>query len=274
MSPLLCTWEQKDERGDIHYCLLFPYASGDLRKLWENHPSSFSEGWLIYQCWRLAETLSFIHHDSEKHQLENDYPQELFGRHGDIKPENILWFAEHTECEKHGTLVLADFGVSKAHHKKTMSLSDNWHAKHSPTYRAPEYDLSGHTIGRKADIWALACTWLEFVTWYLMGPKSANEEFQDYRGKSDPEDIFVNEDAFFTSTDRKSAEVKNEVKEWVQQLRDHKDCTPFFREFLDYIMSNMLIVDEKDRKAARGVAVQLEGLVDKFAPEYPKNRKS
>lgn len=274
MSPLLCTWEQRDEQGSVHYCLLFPCASGDLRDLLsDRRDPSLPESWLIHQCWRLAETLSFIHHDSEENGIGGDGdPEELFGRHGDIKPENILWFNNHTGCDRSGTLVLADFGVSKAHRAQTKSQSNNWTTKNSPTYRAPEYDLKGHKIGRKADIWALGCTWLEFATWYLEGPESVNHDFPEFRAKTDAGGL--NEDTFFSaSADRMSADVKPEVIEWVNRLRRARNCTNFFSEFLVYIKTKMLVVNERSRAPACDVATKMKSFHDLYAPNYPPRRR-
>ncbi|ORX96894.1 hypothetical protein BCR34DRAFT_607473 [Clohesyomyces aquaticus] len=37
-----------------------------------------------------------------------------------------------------------------------------------PTYHAPECGIENGKISRKTDVWILSCTFLEFVTWFLM----------------------------------------------------------------------------------------------------------
>ncbi|KAH8879922.1 hypothetical protein GQ53DRAFT_813627 [Thozetella sp. PMI_491] len=213
ISPMLCSWEKKNEHGDVEYCLLFPWASGDLRSLWEQHPRRpphFTEGWLLSQSKKLADTLSFIHHDSEDPQDgSKTNVEDLYGRHGDIKPENILWFANHVGCDEVGTFLFSDFGVARTH--------------------PPEYTLEGHKIGRKADIWALGCTWIEFVTWFLRGSMSANYEFPSRRGKTDPNDGVMSEDAYFIVVpgDKKTAVVKQERRAmWLLNLGSSSAITP------------------------------------------------
>jgi serine/threonine protein kinase len=106
-----------------------------------------------------------------------------WGIHGDIKPENILWFND--PADEHGILVICDFGFTRFHSRETRSSAAPIGT--SPTYRAPEFDLR-HRISRAYDIWALACLYLEFITWYMTGPEGvkttfASKRLQDDRGE-------------------------------------------------------------------------------------------
>lgn len=86
-------------------------------------------------------------------------PQRTNGRHGDIKPENILWFQPHglnsDQSAFEGKLVISDFGLTEFHRDDT-GLVSLMNTATSPTYRAPEYDIS-ETISQSYDIWTMGC---------------------------------------------------------------------------------------------------------------------
>jgi serine/threonine protein kinase len=145
------------------------------------------------QCLGMADGLKKIHHHrswSKVSGSESPDGERLGGKnrgqHGDIKPENILWY------DSDDRLVIADFGPARLHSSNAVSL----------TYRPPEADLDVPLLQRY-DVWSLGCLYLEFITWYLVGhektrgehPKSfARERILDDR-KEDriyPEDKFFN----------------------------------------------------------------------------------
>lgn len=85
--------------------------------------------------------------------------QRTNGRHGDIKPENILWFQSH-ECNDgrnidRGKFVISDFGLTEFHRDETGLVSP-MNIAMSPTYSAPEYEVS-ETISQSFDIWSMGC---------------------------------------------------------------------------------------------------------------------
>jgi serine/threonine protein kinase len=267
MSPLLCTFERTDDDGKIQYSLLFPWASGDLRHFWANNSSAddrFTLCWMAEQCWRLAEALSVIHQDQEENDptKPGDNYERLYGRHGDIKPGNILWFAEHVGCQNAGTLVLADFGIAKCHRLLTKSMSNPATAKYSPTYRSPEFNVSGHKIGRKSDIWGLACTYIEFVTWYLKDGQAGNDEFADFRDETDPVNENFSQDTYFSVTNE-GAIVKPRVVEWMRSLHEDDRCSRFLHDFLFFIETRMLVVNPSERATAHDVSEELKVLYEK-----------
>lgn len=118
------------------------------------------------------------------------------GRHGDIKPENILWFqmhnAEDQQTSVDGKLVISDFGLTEFHRFETGVVSSRGIAI-SPTYRAPEYDVDAG-ISQSYDIWTLGCVLLEFIVWYLQGFEAFDQFSQD-RATEDPG--LISEDKFF-----------------------------------------------------------------------------
>jgi len=267
LSPLLCTFEKPIGDGKSEYCLLLPWASGDLRKLWESISSKgnrYSACWMVEQCWRIAEALSVIHQDNEeRNPIKADgYEEQLYSRHGDIKPGNILWFSEHVGCETADTLVLADFGISKSHRSMTKSLSDPEKTKNSPTYKAPEFDSKGDLkIGRKSDIWGLACTWIEFATWHVKGWQAVNDDFPNRRDEADPAHENISQDMFF-SVKNGVVVVKPGVVDWIRELHEDIGCSRFIRDFLSFIQEKMLLVDPTARATAGEVSVKMKDFLE------------
>lgn len=268
MSPLICTFERTNDDGKTQYFLLFPWASGDLKHFLKdnlNDNSQYTSDWMIEQCWRLAQTLSVIHHDQEDNNppKPGDNNEQLYGRHGDIKPDNILLYADYIGCENAGTLVLADFGIAKCHRLLTKSMSNPLAVKHSPTYRAPEFDVGGYKIGRKSDIWGLACTYIEFVTWYLKGWQAGNCEFAEYRDEVDPLNENFSQDTYF-SIFKGVAIVKPQVVKWMRILREDDRCKLSLCEFICFIEQRMLVVDPSKRATAHEVSEKLEILCGRY----------
>lgn len=166
-------------RHGENFHMIFRWADGNLRRFWESHPSpKRHQGratWMLTQCHGIADGLQKIHGSISKGDLSpND---KNTGRHGDIKPENILWFKHHDGRDNH--LLISDFGLSRFHSYK--SQSEDKPPGFSPSYRPPECDLSWLTITVKYDIWTLGCLLLEFITWYLLGFEAVNTTFTEAR---------------------------------------------------------------------------------------------
>lgn len=153
----------------------------------------------------LANGLLAIHHcpPDEDGELSNGETNDGFGsqlvngRHGDMKPENILWFqlhnAEDQELPANGKFVISDFGLTGFHRFETGVVGPRGIAP-SPTYRAPEYDVSAD-ISQSYDIWTLGCVLLEFIVWYLQG-YAAFDQFSIDRCIED--NGVIQEDKYFT----------------------------------------------------------------------------
>lgn len=192
LVSLLFTYKQNDS-----YHLGFPWAKSDLYTFWRTSRSwERNDGtlpWLARQCEGIAEGLSYIHHhltysgtsllhqdsiddlreESTRQGLPTRHnfkpPLRLFGRHGDIKPENILWFRENRKDP--GLLKLADFGVAnfstKDESKPEFNSSRHRLIASTPTYRSPENDFKDSPMGSSYDIWSLGCVYLEFIAWWF-----------------------------------------------------------------------------------------------------------
>jgi len=269
---LLCTY-QMEINGRPRFYFISPWATGNLSGLWRNNPSGgdpskFTDQWMIKQCKDMTEFLSCLHanaaEESEKFSVSQDQEEPIFMRHGDIKPENILWYKDSPGCSEGGALVLGDFGISKAHRRSTKSFSNPVNTKHTGTYAAPEFVVKGtqRTIGRASDLWSSACTWLIFATWFVRGLRGVHE-FADERDEEDPGEATFSDDRFFRLTEKNStiAEVKPKVLDWVEQICNDQKCTPLVKEFIGIILNDMLIVDGRERATASEVSKKLKELL-------------
>lgn len=181
------------------YHLVFKWAEGgNLADFWRTQAPSLtydSVCWLAQQCHGLADGLDGIHNASiSLEELENDNsPQystqartdsaaedqkQIHGRHGDIKPQNILWFSDHVNEYNRGVLKITDFGVTAFHTCRTTKVLARY-VQVTRTYAAPEIDVSEpHCeayVSRPFDIWSLGCVYLEFITWIVLGHETLKE---------------------------------------------------------------------------------------------------
>jgi serine/threonine protein kinase len=224
------------------YGLVFPKADANLRKFWEQRPSPHFDGptvlWIVEQMTGIAHALSLIHNFSE---------EDLYGRHGDLKAENILWFpVDPTGKSSVGILQIADFGLGKFHRQDSRSMSIR--AAGSPMYLPPELRLN-IPIGRAGDIWSLACLYLEFTSWILTGSANINGLSMNLN--------------FFELVDGTRAIVRHEVFAWVQQLRERPRCSALIHDLLDLIMDDALIPDAQERIKASDLWEKFKILLNK-----------
>ena len=166
LVTLLATFKYGDA-----YHLMFPYAECDIYEYWQHHQGLLSDAsraslddlrWLSRQILGVASALDCIHNPRDI-----PYGTPKYGRHGDIKPDNILWF--QSESDPRGTLVIADFGLSSFHRELSRSNIPNRKVAFTPRYRAPESDIYGGRISRSYDIWTLGCFFLEMACWIFGG---------------------------------------------------------------------------------------------------------
>jgi serine/threonine protein kinase len=271
MIKLLATYRF---RGRYH--LIFPYARSNLRNYWGETPTpEFSQTtifWMLCQCKGIAASLYAIHEytNSEKKQatLGNDLPhrrankETRFGRHGDIKPENILWSDEDINHGL-GLLLIADFGLMEFHREHSRSKVKPDTVVGSPTYAPPELELR-LPISPAYDIWSLGCVFLEFAIWLVMG-------WQELDGFPEARAFTVingfNNDTFFTiltgEGSKPYAIVRPGVTRWIKNLHRAPRCTPFVHEFLDLISNDMLVVEASDRIKCGALNTRLADMLHK-----------
>ncbi|KAI1136872.1 kinase-like protein [Hypoxylon sp. FL0543] len=234
-----------------HYYLLFPWAECDLGRYFERNPnpprSLQTVQWVSEQCLRIMEAVHLIHFPPGLDRLQP--PDRLFGRHGDIKAENILVFKSQSGKMN---LVLSDFGLGSVHHDMSKSNIPNEAVSRTPCFRPPECDMKGGRISRAFDVWTLGCLFLDLLIWLLGGEelrlKFEEERFTPYINGYNTLIYF---DIVTTEDGQPAYIVKQEVKRWFAQLHRHDHCTQFMHEFLDLIEQKMLIVETNVRKRAR-----------------------
>ena len=279
LIKLLATFEVREKRGPKQistYYLLFPWAEGDLWKFWREHDSENQRlrrcVWMAEQISHLGQALMHVHNERRR-QLKrindsNDEGRlELFGRHGDIKADNILWFDDDDDRDprdaRGGRLVIADFGLGRLNSKYSRSGVDPKMVDKSATYKAPEFDLRGGKISRLSDIYSLGCTCLEFVTWYLEGWHAVSEDFPDSRIEGD---IYGQESDIFFRIENRGAEekaiIKPKVKDWISRLKGSRHCSNYTLQFLELIEERMLEPDSSRRIKSDELVKELELLAD------------
>lgn len=245
LIKLLATFEIKGAQGtdSSEFYLVFPWAQGNLWHFWKVHQDPIQRNprclWMAEQCHQLAIALQHVHNEREVHLRnlpdvdENNH--DLYGRHGDVKAENTLWF------KGDDILVMTDFGLGRLHSKISAS-NDTKSLERTATYRAPEFDTKDGRISRACDIYSMGCMFLEFITWHLGGWESVHDDFPKYRLEWDHYKFLS--DTFFqieeNSGEPKTAIMKPKVTAWIRQLRRNPDCTQYHMDFLRLIEDHML----------------------------------
>ncbi|KAJ0168070.1 Serine/threonine-protein kinase ATG1t [Colletotrichum tanaceti] len=219
LTKLLVTYEYHRYRF-----FLFPWADGNLREFWRKfarpEPSLPLVKWMAEQFSGLASGLELIQHPPRDSVMAEE--SQYYGRHGDLKPENVLWFSDGDQpnnVPSDGVLKITDFGLTRFHRDITKSKDNAGGVAVSPTYMAPEVDVFDH-VSQAYDLWTMGLLLLEFVTWYLKGWKGV-DQFSKNRSEDDVGnpcrmDTFYNRG---TQNERKVAILKPSVKLTARTLR-------------------------------------------------------
>ncbi|OJJ37063.1 hypothetical protein ASPWEDRAFT_170557 [Aspergillus wentii DTO 134E9] len=272
LIKLLSTFQQG---GKWH--LMFPFADSNLRAYWEVHSMPVFDQdtiqWVLKQMVGIASALARIHSfvgtfhrkiprkvevaDGTIIQVQDQ--EKLYGRHGDIKPENFLWFKDTPGVDDPmGVIQLADFGLGRFHGRDSRSRTHASTVPYSPTYEPPECKI-GRSVSRVYDMWSLGCVYLEFVTWLVLGFKEI-EGFSDYRGEWS-EEMLINDDNFYTITSDKEAIVRPKVCTWVERLHYHERSSQVIHDLLHLIMGHMVVVEPVARMKSKDLQEQLNKLL-------------
>lgn len=264
-------------RADYYY-LVFEWADGDLTDLWETMPSLYRPDveedacWFFRQCAGIVRSLGSLHEQRSSYtastvkEIVHVALEGKYGRHSDIKPQNLLWFSDF-QGDKKDHLVIADLGLTQFNTSQSKSHVSWAGVKgYTQTYKAPESEGSGR-IGVRYDIWSLGCVFLEHASVFLMRDKSCVRTFSNSRLKEDKYlnrsgnyhgDTFYNlireKDLTDTYTSIGSSGIRGEVKKTVtkmiQDLKNHRLCAPSMSDFLDLISEGMLVPDQSARYTA------------------------
>ncbi|KAK8129203.1 hypothetical protein PG999_001583 [Apiospora kogelbergensis] len=254
--------------------LVFDWADGNLQEFWDQRTittSHFNNVWITKQCYGLATALKRIHglatfqkeERKRNHSIEaNDYRE--YGRHGDIKAANILWFKDYQGNRDH--FVLADLGLTRYHSNLTRSQVrysdlDGW----TDQYRAPELDLRANNISQKYDIWSLGCVFLELFIWYALGADGISD-FEDQLDTETKGDATNFGEANFFNIHKdghgnKSAVVKPAVEKWIEKIKSLDCCPDFLRDMLDLINNHMLVICPEDRHEIDWICIDISRIL-------------
>ncbi|KAI0468301.1 hypothetical protein F4859DRAFT_491162 [Xylaria cf. heliscus] len=204
------------------------------------HDIASSEG----EQWKAAEHKVLATDD----QLDSTGKIRKYGRHGDIKPENLLWYKD--QKDEFGVLRFTDFGVSELNSSLSKSKVVS-NIAGTLAYRAPESDIPEWPTRQSADMWSLGCVYLEFITW-LLGGESLLREFCEKRMSWDNAG-HVKMDTFFDSDHSKGPsgtvielKVKSCVTAFFDKLHQHNNCTEYIHDFLTLIQYKMLVLEPSD----------------------------
>lgn len=203
--------------------LIFPLAEGNLDTVWQEAvPSLRDPLWLLTQCHGLTQGLLRIHQYRTPKSSSNQ--KRLLGRHGDIKPQNILWFKDPSTAGDR--LVLSDFTLVRFHAEGSNKETTMARIGGTVTYRAPEVVvMSGKHVSQKYDVWSLGCVFLDFISCHLVGynatrgnhfQRDDGREYQSFgaaRLMEDPIEWGYPEDKYFL---HKPGFVEAEVKSSVR----------------------------------------------------------
>ncbi|KUJ20792.1 kinase-like protein [Mollisia scopiformis] len=263
---------------DGKYHLMFPFANANLRKYWDDRPNpSFDKEtvlWSVQQMTGIANGLLRIHNFNVTRPLSINGPgnarvqkdaklsvqkgEEWFGRHGDIKPENVLWFAQNHETDNpRGILQIADFGLGRFHGRDSRSHVNPDTVFSSPTYEPPECKLR-LPVSRAYDMWSLGCLYLEFITWLLKGSDEI-DGFSNSRGR-EATATGIDDDNFFTiinDAEGPRATVREQVLTWTNELHSDEKCSLLMHDLLDLTMKGLLVVKSGARFEASWLFLQL-----------------
>ncbi|KAI1349746.1 kinase-like protein [Xylaria sp. FL0043] len=261
LVELLGTFEYRDS-----YYLIFHWAVDDLAMFWKKNASSTLDPnmslWALQQCLGIAEGLQLIHGEQRSSSESNT----LRGRHGDIKPTNILRYVPIAGAEdlRWGLLKISDFGLTRFHQNHSYRREYTNGPMATRTYRAPEGDLRGK-ISYLWDLWSLGCLYLEFLTWLLQGWDGVAAFSEERKLEDQSPYDFLEEDKFFNMDYRKAfgACRKDSVRKHIDMLHGHPDCTAFMHDFLDLISDDMIRIREEDRAKCHQVVLKLEAMKKK-----------
>ncbi|KAK4246022.1 kinase-like domain-containing protein [Corynascus novoguineensis] len=192
LVKLILTMEVCVNPNESKFFLVFPLADCNLTQFWNTnfpHPKGANTAayarWVAQQCYGLADALGKLH-DTRQHQVEGPQKEAdgsqggssdpSYGIHGDIKPDNLLWYRNWVDSASQapqdiwgslGVIQLADFGITRLHHTDTKSNVDK--IRGTKTYAPPEVEWAVSGFSRSFDIWSLGCVFLELVCWLVQG---------------------------------------------------------------------------------------------------------
>ncbi|KAH4034910.1 hypothetical protein HBI56_030280 [Parastagonospora nodorum] len=251
--------------------MIFPWADGNLYQFWETHfpdmsslPRSHSlSKWMINQFHGLADGLRCIHRlevDPALNGLQPEDKRRTHGRHGDIKPENILWFKsprKESAMDQIGNLMISDLGSTDFHGTFSKDVEVHAAGGYTNTYRSPEFDFDKR-ITPESDIWSFGCVLLEFIVWYVLGWRGV-QEFTDQR--KEDSNVEIRSDHFFNFYkygDKMEAKAKASVRQIFTALRENEASSDMIVDLLDLVESGLLRLRVTERSSCAEIVDKLQ----------------
>ncbi|KAI5918598.1 kinase-like domain-containing protein [Camillea tinctor] len=270
LSKLLATFETPYTSGNTpyhNYYLMFEWADMSLLDLWKRgHPTIIEQctlsQWVAQQCQGLAKALDIIH-EFKTHKSKSDPETRTHGFHGDIKPENILWYSNWEGCgHPFGVLQITDFGLSSFHN--TTTAIDIKARMLDHVYSPPESKLA-RRISQSLDIWTLGCLFLDFAAWLADGMRG----FDNFEGARMKEQFVKGwKEAAFYAVEEKipgqtTVAINEKVIEWMQNLCGSLDrCSQFICDFVQVILDQMLVVENGEDAVDNGQSEDVDSAYD------------
>lgn len=240
----------KDTEHNTEYMIFLPLADGNLDTLLTRPGTSWGTNVdairLLGYAADLCGGLVFLHtqlHDAQGFKIEVI--------HGDIKPQNILYYGKEDKPWR-----LTDFGFSKIVEEGRIDTSP---AFPNGTFNSPEAFIEAR-VTVASDIWSLAAVLTEVVTYIVGGPELV-VKFRDKRKFFDERNH--RRDRFFQGSGP-SARVNEHVTSWLRHLRqlaEKRDVN--FGTTIDVLLTELelsyLVVNEevRRRKGAEDVRILL-----------------
>lgn len=254
--PLLASYTHRN-----NYCMLMPRARMNLWQFFDGkttadwyrplHTHGLKDAMYTSICC-LISALAFLHNLPVKRGLATESIQAL--SHHDLKPQNLLVFEDR--------IVIADFGLSSLNavdYTKTELQGTTY------TYGPPElFGKPPVKFGRKADIWSMACVFLEIMSFVSHGLHGGGVERFSQRRKDGPSKHLFSTSEDHESEDKSFHNNMDVVELWLEELdqRQAYDKDEVGRDMVKIIV-RMMNLDPDSRPSS----LEAERLFQRIAPK-------
>jgi serine/threonine protein kinase len=272
ITQLLASWTQ-----DNKFYMLFPCGRTNLGTFLRDFqkPELTAENvlWLLSQLKGLADGLRQIHlfgpTELAPEGLTADVRRKSKrkrGFHHDLKPQNILVFADDNDKDRvpsltEFVLTISDFGAAKIKliisHSQS-GIEDSYKqiefVRGDPVYSAPDHILEQKT-SRPYDIWSLGCVFLEILLWVFNHGNIDPSVFEFERKESHNSQSTK----FWHKEPEGRVILKSAVVERLKMLQDLCRGRGIF-EHLVRLTARMLTIAPQDRPQAQDICNDLDSL--------------
>lgn len=238
-------------------CIVFPWASGgSLVNYWEDHDLKYFDKsrtlWILGQFTGICRALRDLH--------------KINCRHGDLKPDNILWFKDGKGKEE---LQIADLGLAAFHKDKNTQVRkreaiQTMTPSGTKRYEPPEtneHRYSSEPRSRAYDVWSMGCILLELLIWLVYG----NNAVVAFGMRTD----FFWQINTHPKPNNGSYAIHNVVQECIEALEISLQAYPAYTALLNLVQHKLLVVQgtNQERETAEKVHEEMEGILTKCNDE-------